>query len=52
LKESLASTLIKSLGESDDSQVQVVQWKLSKPNLLGTSFCVQFIQVFCLYKLN
>jgi hypothetical protein len=25
LKESLASTLIKSLGESDDSQVQVVQ---------------------------
>ena len=29
----------------------LVQWNLSKPNLLGSSFCVQNRQVFGLYRL-
>jgi hypothetical protein len=29
-----------------------IQWNLSKPNLLGTNFCVQNREVFSLYRLN
>ena len=30
----------------------LIQWNLSKPNLLGTKFCVWNRQVFSLYRLN
>ena len=29
-----------------------IQWNLSKPNFLGTQFCVRNGQVFSLYRLN